>query len=83
MQIELVQRFITACSITTKAEGKLTVWKLQNFSVTQILREIKVGWSRVWKYAILTLLEAENYDFYEILQCLKVEIYQLYKFQSS
>ena len=35
-------------------EGKYTVWKLQNFSVTQILREIKIGESKVSKSAILT-----------------------------
>ena len=36
------------------ADYLFTVWKLQNFSVTQILREIKVGQSRVSISAILT-----------------------------
>ena len=44
-----------------------TMRKLQNFSVTQILREIKVGKSRVSKSAILTHLEALNFDLYEFL----------------
>ena len=35
-----------------------TEWKLQNFSVTPILREIKISESRVSKSAILTYLES-------------------------
>ena len=31
-----------------------TVWKLEDFSVSQILREIKVGESRVSKTSVLT-----------------------------
>ena len=50
------------------------IWNLQNFSVTQILREIKVSESRDSKYAILTLLEALNFDYFEILPFLKAEI---------
>ena len=38
------------------------VWKLQNFSVTQILREIKVDEFRVSKFARLTHLVALNFD---------------------
>ena len=40
-----------------------TVWKLHNFSITQILREIKVGDSRYAKSAILTHLESLNLNF--------------------
>ena len=40
-----------------------TVWKLQIFSVTQMLLEIKVGKSRDLKYAILAHLEALNFAF--------------------
>ena len=51
MKTELLQ-------ITKKLRKTLqvenTVWKLQKFSVTQILREIKVGKSIVSKSAILT-----------------------------
>ena len=35
-----------------------TVWKFQNFSITQILREINFGNSRSATSAILTYLEA-------------------------
>ena len=42
------------------------VWKLGNFPVTQILREIKVGESRHSKSAIVTNLEALKSDFYVI-----------------
>ena len=43
----------------------LQCWKLQNYHVTQILREIKVGKSRVSKSAILILayFEALNSNF--------------------
>ena len=53
------------------------------FSVTQILREIKVGMSRVTKFAILTFFEDQNFDFYEFLHFLKAEIYQISKLQST
>jgi len=39
------------------------VWKLQNFSVTRILRENNFGDSRSAKSAILTHLKALNFDF--------------------
>ena len=45
--------------------------KLQNFSDTQILREIKVGESRCLKFTIFTHLEALNFDFYEFLHLLE------------
>ena len=48
--------------------------KLHNFSVTLILREIKVGKFRSLKCAILTHLEALNFDSYEFLPFLKAEI---------
>ena len=46
-----------------RKSSKHTVWKLQNFSVTQILREIKEGESKVSKSAILPHWEALNFDF--------------------
>ena len=43
------------------------MWKFHDFSITQILREIKFGDSRSAKSAILTHLEALNFDhFYAI-----------------
>ena len=39
----------------------------QSFSVTQILREIKVGESEVSKLSFYIYLEALNFDFYEFL----------------
>ena len=41
------------------------------FPITQILREIKFGDSRSAKSAILTHLEALNWDFYDFLHFLK------------
>ena len=58
------------------------MWKFENFPVAQILREIKVGKSRVSKPAILTHLEALNFYSYEFLHFLKAEIHQLSKIQS-
>ena len=39
---------------TSQYGQNVMVWKLQNFSETQILREIKIGESRVSKFATLT-----------------------------
>ena len=44
-----------------------TVWKFQDFSITQILREINFEESGSAKSAISTHLEAVNFDFYEFL----------------
>ena len=51
--------------------------KFEIFSLTQILRELKVGQSKVSKSAILTHLEALNFDFYAFLHILKAEIHQI------
>ena len=56
-----------------------TVWNFHNFSTTQILREINFEDSRIAKSAILTHLEALNFDFYEFLRFFKAEIYQINK----
>ena len=50
--------------------------KIQDFSVTQILREIKIGEFRVSKSAIFTNSDTLNFAFYEFLHFLKDEIYQ-------
>ena len=56
-----------------------TLWKFQDFSISQILREIKCEDSGSAKSAILTRLGALNCDFYEFLHFLKADIYQLSK----
>ena len=60
-----------------------TVWKFQDFSITQILREINFEDSRSAKSAILTHFELLNFDFYELLHILKCEIYQMNKTPKS
>ena len=52
------------------------MWKLKDFSITQILRVINFGVSGSAKSAILTHLEALNFVFYEFLHFLKAEIDQ-------
>ena len=53
--------------------SQITVRKFHDFPITQFLREIKVGESRVSKSAISTHLEALNFDFCEFLHFLKAE----------
>ena len=57
-----------------------TVWKFQDFSIIHILHETNFGDYRSAKSAILTHYEALNFDFYEVLQCLKAEIDQIHSF---
>jgi len=59
-----------------------TVWKFQDFSITQILREINFGESGSAKSAILTHLDALNLDYYEFLHFWKAEIDQINNIQS-
>ena len=56
--------------------------KFQDFSTTQISREINFGHSKSAKSAILPHFEALNFDFYEFLQFLKAVIFQINKNQS-
>ena len=42
------------------------MWKFHKFSITQILREINFGDSESAKSAVLTILEALNYNFLSI-----------------
>ena len=58
-----------------------TVWKFQNFYATQILREIKVGYSEASKTAILIYFEALNFDFHEFLHFVQDENCQKIKTQ--
>ena len=53
------------------------MWKFHDFSITQILREIKFADSSSAKSAISSPLEALNFDFYEFLHFLKAEIDQI------
>ena len=53
-----------------------------SFSITLILLETKFGDLRGAKSAILTLLEAVNFDFDEFLHFLEAEIGQITKVQS-
>ena len=55
--------------------------EIHDFSITQILCEIKFGNSRSTKSAIFTHLEAMDFDFYEFSYFLKAEIYLIYKIQ--
>ena len=57
--------FQNAGKIRFESIISMTVWKLPNFSVIQILREIIVGESRVSKSTILTNLEGLNFELYE------------------
>ena len=59
------------------------MWKFQDFSVTQILREINFWDSKNAKLAILTHLEALNFDFQEFLHFLKAKICKMNKLQSQ
>ena len=51
------------------------MWKIQNFSVIQILREIKIGRYRVSKSAILFDTLRGSLDFQELLPLCEAEIY--------
>ena len=51
-----------------------TVWKLQDFSVTQILREINFGHVEHTKTAILNIWAALNLKFLDIFDFVKCEI---------
>ena len=53
------------------------------FRDSQILREIKFGDCRRVKSAILTHLEALNFDLYAFLRFWKAEMYQINKIQSQ
>ena len=52
------------------------MWKFHDISFTQFLREINFGDSSGAKSAILSHLEALNFEFHEFLQLLNPEIYQ-------
>ena len=51
-----------------------TMWKFHNFSITQILLEIKVGLFKDSKSTNFTHLESTISNFYEFLHFLKAQI---------
>ena len=65
-----------------KVIAQYTVWKFQDFCITQILREINFEDSWSAKSAISIHLEALNFDFYEFLHFFMAEIYQMNKIHS-
>ena len=69
--------YIPTCLQTFDVTPHSTMWKFQDFPITQILLEINLGVSRSEKFAFITHLEALNFDLYEILHFLKTEIYQI------
>ena len=66
-----------------KKLGICTVCKLQEFPVTQILREIKVDESRILKSDISLHFEALNFDFHEVLHFGVAKIYLINNIQTS
>ena len=58
------------------------MFKFHDFSISYILREINFWDSRSVKSAILTHLEALNFDIYAFLNFLKAEIDQIDSIQS-
>ena len=52
------------------------MWKFHYFSITQLLREIKLDDFKCPKTAILTHLEALNLDFNDVFHFLKSEIHE-------
>ena len=58
------------------------MWKFHDFTVTQILREINFRDYRSVKSANFVISEALNFDFYEFLHFLKIEIYKNNQFRA-
>ena len=56
------------------------MWKFQDFAITDIFREINFAHSRNAKSAILTHLQALNFDFREFLH--SADIYYINTIQS-
>ena len=58
------------------------MWKFQDFTVTQILRELNMAMFKPQKSAILSILAAGNFGFIGIFDIFKCENYQKIKIQS-
>ena len=59
------------------------MWKFQDFSLTQISREINFGDFEAPKTAILTIWAALNFEFLGIFDIFKREFFQKSKFKAS
>ena len=59
------------------------MWKIHDFSIIRIIREINFEDSKSAKSAISTHLEALNLDLHRLLHFLKAEMYQINKVQST
>ena len=59
------------------------MWKFQDFSATQILRETNFGKCRSSKHAILTVLEALNFDFWKNFIVVNIKSYKNSKFRAA
>ena len=59
------------------------MWKLSNFSVSQILREIKVGESRNSKTAVFAIFKALNLVDFANLSLQKYKMHKISKFRAS
>ena len=57
------------------------MWKFKNFTATQILREIKFGNFRGSKTAILAILKALNFEFWDIPHLEMLRIPKIWNFQ--
>ena len=64
-------------------ENMHTMWKIQDFSVTQILREINFGHFEAQRTDILTILAALNLVFWEFLTFFSVKFFLKSKFKAS
>ena len=62
------------------AQSKSIMWKLQNFSVTQILREIKVSEFRVSKSVFVTHLEYLKFGFMDLSTFWKLKYIKVTEF---
>ena len=60
-----------------------TVWKFNDFPITQIIREINLRDFRGAKSAIFAHLEALYFSFCKIVHFLKAETYQINRFRAS
>ena len=58
------------------------MWKYQDFSATQILREINFGHFEATKTAILTIWVVLNFEFLGIFDIVKREIFPRIKIQN-
>ena len=59
------------------------MWKYQDFSVIQILREIKIGESRNSKTAVFAIFKALNFVDLANLSLQKYKMHKISKFRAS